>query len=157
MGPPPRDGEGPLILHASAQDMAGNFEAFIEKHERKIAKAGLAKIVPPPGWEARKGGYPGSLDFQINRPIRQHATGRSGIFRMLYVEQKDMSLQREFRPYATDKDNVAPSTSDVKELERKFWKNVTLRPALYGADVPGSLFDEDVKVGGLLPPPTPSA
>lgn len=134
------------VLYPTMEDMMGGFEAYIEKHEKKIAQAGLVKIVPPAGWQARKAGYPDNLDFTINSPIRQHATGRGGIYRMLYVEQKAMSLKDDFRPMALDKENVAPSTSDVFELERKFWKNVTLRPALYGADVPGSLFDEKCKV-----------
>lgn len=30
-----------------------------------------------------------------------------------------------------------------------FWKNLSLNPPLYGADVQGSLFDENLKVGGL--------
>ena len=30
----------------------------------------------------------------------------------------------------------------------QFWRNVSLNPPLYGADVPGSLFDPETKVGG---------
>ncbi len=36
--------------------------------------------------------------------------------------------------------------ADNSDLERKFWKNVTIKPPLYGADVPGSLWDESFKV-----------
>ncbi|KAL6071784.1 Lysine (K)-specific demethylase 4A [Balamuthia mandrillaris] len=32
---------------------------------------------------------------------------------------------------------------DWEELERKFWKNVTFHPPLYGADMLGSLFEEE--------------
>lgn len=30
---------------------------------------------------------------------------------------------------------------DFDELERKFWKNLTFNPPLYGADVSGTLYD----------------
>lgn len=44
---------------------------------------------------------------------------------------------------ADDPLNAPPAGADLESLERKFWKNVTLNPPLYGADVPGSLFDAD--------------
>lgn len=34
-----------------------------------------------------------------------------------------------------------PRYVDVDELERKFWKNLTFNPPLYGADVSGTLYD----------------
>ena len=39
----------------------------------------------------------------------------------------------------------APPTGEPETLERKFWKNIPMNPPLYGADVPGSLFDERVR------------
>lgn len=38
-----------------------------------------------------------------------------------------------------------PPEGNIDELERKFWKNITFNPAMYGADVPGSIYDRDVK------------
>jgi len=34
---------------------------------------------------------------------------------------------------------------DFDKLERFFWKNITFNAGLYGADLLGSLFDDDVK------------
>lgn len=34
-----------------------------------------------------------------------------------------------------------PHYDDFEELERKYWKNVTFNPPIYGADVNGSLYD----------------
>lgn len=34
-----------------------------------------------------------------------------------------------------------PRYADFDELERKFWKNLTFNPPLYGADVSGTLYD----------------
>lgn len=132
------------VFRPTLEDIYGPFERYIEKIEKKMAQTGICKIVPPESWTPRRGGYPDNLDLTIERPIRQHATGSRGLYRALYIEQKPLNLASEFRPQALEKDNM-PSTSDAVELERKYWKNITLRPPLYGADVAGSLFDEKAK------------
>lgn len=82
-----------------------------------------------------------------SRPIRQHATGRQGLYRTLLVEQKSLPLE-VFRELAEDPCN-APPAGEPEALERKFWKNVPMNPPLYGADVPGSLFDERARSWSL--------
>ena len=77
---------------------------------------------------------------------RQHATGKRGLYRTLLVEQRPMSLAKDFRPQALEDESLPPARETPEEVERRFWRNVNLRPPLYGADVPGSLFDEDLKV-----------
>lgn len=135
------------VFYPTMEDMNGNFEAYIQKCERKLGPAGVGKIVPPAEWQPRKDGYPDTLDLTIERPIRQHATGTRGLYRALLVEAKPMSLRDEFRPSALDKDNLPPAKlTDPLDIERCYWRNVTMRPPLYGADVAGSLFDEDLKV-----------
>ena len=138
------------VFYPTLEDVAGPFEAYVEKLENKLCVTGICKIVAPAGWTPRRRGYPESLDLTIERPIRQHATGSRGLFRAIHIEQKQMSLRHDFRPLALDPDNNCTTTTDPHELERKYWKNVTLRPPLYGADVPGSLFDDKpaFKVGG---------
>lgn len=42
-----------------------------------------------------------------------------------------------------------PEGADPEQLERKFWKNITFNPPLYGADVPGSIYDKDVKIWNI--------
>lgn len=37
-----------------------------------------------------------------------------------------------------------PPKGNHSDLERKYWKNITFRTPLYGADVSGSIFDDDV-------------
>lgn len=51
---------------------------------------------------------------------------------------------------ADDPLNAPPANQDTEALERKYWKNVAISPPIYGADVPGSLFDEDCKVRCLF-------
>lgn len=62
---------GIVVLHASWADMAKPFEAFIEKHEKRIAAAGLAKVIPPSDWKPRVAGYPDDMDCRIERCIKQ--------------------------------------------------------------------------------------
>lgn len=62
-----------------------------------------------------------------------------------------MSLAKDFRPQAVEDESLPPARETPEEVERRFWRNVNLRPPLYGADVPGSLFDEDLKVQRFHP------
>lgn len=43
-----------------------------------------------------------------------------------------------------------PRYSEFEELERKYWKNLTFNPPIYGADVNGTLY-EKVRGAGNLP------
>lgn len=43
----------------------------------------------------------------------------------------------------------APENCDYNELERKYWKLLLYNPPLYGADVPGTLTDENVEVSNF--------
>ena len=38
-----------------------------------------------------------------------------------------------------------PPTGDQDEIERKYWKNVTFNNPVYAADIPGTVYDKDVK------------
>ncbi|KAK9810617.1 hypothetical protein WJX73_004683 [Symbiochloris irregularis] len=126
------------------EQLEGSFEAYVESIERKFAGPGIAKIVPPKGWTPRKKGY-AKVDIQIPQPIKQLATGSRGLYRLLLVQGKAQSLAKDFRPMATDKDNAPPCTDSREELERHYWRNLTLRPPHYGADIEGSLFDRGLK------------
>jgi jumonji domain-containing protein 2 len=140
------------VFHPTLHDV--NSMTFVEYVERVVEKskafreAGICRIVAPDGWAPRKTGY-NRLNFELPRPIRQHATGRAGLYRTLLVESKAMPLG-DFRDMAREAINAAPKAEEGKEpnpdeLERQFWRNVTLNPPLYGADVPGSLFDPETK------------
>ncbi|XP_072294505.1 lysine-specific demethylase 4A-like isoform X2 [Eucyclogobius newberryi] len=58
----------------------------------------------------------------------------------------------EFRKTSNLEKFDHPQCADCEDLERKFWKNLTFNPPLYGAEVSGSLYDKDVSewnIGGL--------
>lgn len=132
---------------------------------RCIVKMGVASPrTPNPALPPPRSGYTSGYDFTIPRPIKQHATGKKGLYRTLLIEGKPLQLKGGggFEEQATAPDTQPPKADDASDLERKFWKNITMGAPLYGADVPGSLFDERLKVGlggvracawGGLPPP----
>ncbi|TRY85253.1 hypothetical protein DNTS_003557 [Danionella cerebrum] len=105
-----------------------NFSRYIAYMESQGAhKAGLAKIVPPKNWKPRDS-YDDIDDLVIPAPIQQVVTGQSGLFTQYNIQKKAMTL-KEFRKAAN-----SDKYDDFEELERKYWKNVTFNPPIYGAD-----------------------
>uniref|UniRef100_H3D0F1 [histone H3]-trimethyl-L-lysine(9) demethylase n=1 Tax=Tetraodon nigroviridis TaxID=99883 RepID=H3D0F1_TETNG len=121
-----------------------NFSRYIAYIESKGAhKAGLAKIVPPKEWKPRSS-YDNIDDLVIPAPIQQFVTGQSGLFTQYNIQKKALTVG-EFRKLANSDKFCSPHYDDFEELERKYWKNVTFNPPIYGADVNGSLYDPDIK------------
>jgi len=56
----------------------------------------------------------------------------------------------EYKRMAESDDYKTPIHSDFKSLERKYWQTIIYKSPIYGAGVPKTLFDNNVKVGGLL-------
>jgi jumonji domain-containing protein 2 len=120
-----------------------NFSSYIDYIESQGAhKIGLAKIIPPDEWIPRKNGYSDLGDFKIKTPISQHVEGKEGIYTQYNIQQRSMSLA-EFEALAKSKKYCAPAHTDDRDLERKYWKNLTFIPAIYAADLSGSLTDSD--------------
>uniref|UniRef100_A0A3Q2U3F5 [histone H3]-trimethyl-L-lysine(9) demethylase n=1 Tax=Fundulus heteroclitus TaxID=8078 RepID=A0A3Q2U3F5_FUNHE len=121
-----------------------NFNRYIAYIESKGAhRAGLAKIVPPKEWRPR-GSYEDIDDLVIPAPIQQVVTGQSGLFTQYNIQKRAMTV-KEFRRIANSDKFCSPHYDDFEELERKYWKNLTFNPPLYGADVNGSLYDPDIE------------
>uniref|UniRef100_A0A3Q3FCN9 Lysine (K)-specific demethylase 4A, genome duplicate b n=1 Tax=Labrus bergylta TaxID=56723 RepID=A0A3Q3FCN9_9LABR len=130
---------GIMTFYPTAEEFK-NFTRYIAYIESQGAhKAGLAKIVPPKEWKPRSS-YDDIDDLMIPAPIQQVVTGQSGLFQQYNIQRKSMTL-REFRKIANSDKFCSPHYDDFEELERKYWKNVTFNPPIYGADVNGSLYD----------------
>lgn len=56
---------------------------------------------------------------------------------MTVAEYKKLAKSPEFR---------TPHYFDYADLERKYWKNIVYKSPIYGADVSGSITDNDVDV-----------
>ncbi|XP_057697381.1 lysine-specific demethylase 4A isoform X2 [Corythoichthys intestinalis] len=131
-----------MTFTPSAEDFRdfGRYVAYMES--QGAHRAGMAKVIPPKGWRPRKT-YDDMDELVIPAPIQQVVTGQSGLFTQYNIQKKPMTVQ-EFRRTSNMDKFCHPSYVDFDELERKFWKNLTFNPPLYGADVSGSLYDSDV-------------
>ncbi|KAL1456799.1 hypothetical protein WDU94_001500 [Cyamophila willieti] len=129
-----------------------DFSNFISYMESQGAhKAGLAKVIPPPEWVPRKSGY--SLDstigdISIPAPICQVVTGKQGLYQQINIQKRQMTV-REFEVMANKSRYATPRHFDYEDLERKYWKNITYVSPIYGADVSGSITDEDVNIWNI--------
>uniref|UniRef100_A0A670XSY7 Lysine-specific demethylase 4A n=1 Tax=Pseudonaja textilis TaxID=8673 RepID=A0A670XSY7_PSETE len=131
-----------MTFHPTVEEFK-NFSRYIAYIESQGAhRAGLAKIVPPKEWKPRKW-YDDIDDLVIPAPIKQVVTGQSGLFTQYNIQKKPMSV-REFRRIANSDKYYTPRYTDFEDLERKYWKNLTFNPPIYGADVNGTLYDKHV-------------
>uniref|UniRef100_A0A672YT64 [histone H3]-trimethyl-L-lysine(9) demethylase n=1 Tax=Sphaeramia orbicularis TaxID=375764 RepID=A0A672YT64_9TELE len=135
--------KGIMTFYPTAEEFK-NFTRYVAYIESQGAhKAGLAKIVPPKEWKPRSS-YDNIDDLVIPAPIQQVVTGQSGLFTQYNIQKKSMTV-RDFRKIANSDKFCSPHYDDFEELERKYWKNVTFNPPIYGADVNGTLYDPGVK------------
>eukprot|EP00102_Acyrthosiphon_pisum_P016079 XP_008186899.2 PREDICTED: lysine-specific demethylase 4A-like [Acyrthosiphon pisum] len=128
-----------------------DFSSYIEVMESQGAhKAGVAKVIPPPEWKPRKNNYDANdiMSLIIPAPIRQNVKGTQGIYEQINVKEKAMTVA-DFKIMSESEKYKTPSHFDYSDLERKFWKNVIYNSPLYGADVSGSITDEDVNVWNI--------
>uniref|UniRef100_A0AAQ5XSE9 [histone H3]-trimethyl-L-lysine(9) demethylase n=1 Tax=Amphiprion ocellaris TaxID=80972 RepID=A0AAQ5XSE9_AMPOC len=120
-----------------------DFAKYIVYMESQGAhRAGLAKVIPPEGWKPRRS-YDTIEDMVIPAPIMQVVTGQSGLFTQYNIQKKSMTVS-EYRKLANSKKYCTPRHKDFDDLERKYWKNLTFVSPIYGADVSGSIYDEDI-------------
>ncbi|XP_060082098.1 uncharacterized protein LOC132561390 isoform X2 [Ylistrum balloti] len=104
-------------------------------------KAGVAKVIPPPEWVPRRGGYE-DLEMTIPAPITQVVTGCQGLYQQYNIQKKPLTI-KEFEKLANSDRYRTPKHFDFDELERKYWKNITFVNPIYGADISGSIYDDD--------------
>uniref|UniRef100_A0A4W5QH71 [histone H3]-trimethyl-L-lysine(9) demethylase n=1 Tax=Hucho hucho TaxID=62062 RepID=A0A4W5QH71_9TELE len=131
-----------MTFHPTKEEFK-DFSCYIAYMESQGAhRAGMAKVIPPKDWKPRRT-YDDIDDLVIPAPIQQVVTGQSGLFTQYNIQKKPMTV-REFRKTANTDKFCNPRYVDFEELERKFWKNLTFNPPLYGADINGTLYDPDV-------------
>lgn len=120
-----------------------NFSKYIDYIEKQDAhKVGLAKIIPPKEWCPNKSNYTNMDHIRVTTPIKQNVEGKEGIYAQYNIQQKTMSVS-EFAEMANSDRYKTPKHDNYDDLERKYWKNLTFMPAIYGADISGSVTDED--------------
>ncbi|KAM6230063.1 lysine-specific demethylase 4C-like [Porphyrio hochstetteri] len=121
-----------------------DFDKYVEYMESKGAhRAGVAKVIPPKEWKPRKN-YDDIEDLVIPAPIQQRVSGQSGLFTQRSIQKKPMTV-KEFKELANSAKYRTPKHKDYGDLERKYWRNLTFVPPIYGADVSGSIYDEGIE------------
>ncbi|KAL2806952.1 lysine-specific demethylase 4E, partial [Daubentonia madagascariensis] len=125
-----------------------DFNKYIAYMESQGAhQAGLAKVIPPKEWKARQT-YDDISDILIATPLQQVASGQAGVFTQYHKKKKAMTLG-EYRHLSNSEKYRTPPHLNFEDLERKYWKNRLYDSPIYGADVSGSLFDENTKQWNL--------
>ncbi|XP_063111675.1 probable lysine-specific demethylase 4F [Cavia porcellus] len=125
-----------------------NFSKYIAYMESQGAhKAGLAKVIPPKEWRARES-YDNISDLLIATPLQQVVSGQAGVFTQFHKRKKSMTV-RKYQHLANSAKYQAPPHQSFEDLERKYWKNHLCGSPIYGADISGSLFDENTKQWNL--------
>ncbi|UJR31768.1 hypothetical protein I4U23_019246 [Adineta vaga] len=127
-----------------------NFSSYITKIESYGAhKIGLAKIVPPKEWVARKVGYKHKQidETMVQNPIKQEVHGKNGFYSVYNIQQRSVKLS-QFQKLASTTRYATPVAiaNNVLKLEKKYWENLTSIAPIYGADVSGSFYDKNQKV-----------
>lgn len=64
------------------------------------------------------------------------------MYQLYNIQKKSMTV-KEYKKIAESQKYKTPDYFDYEELERKYWKNITYNPPIYGADVPGTITDPD--------------
>ncbi|BFY99665.1 hypothetical protein BsWGS_02705 [Bradybaena similaris] len=142
MADPCTSGPDKIMVFRPTFEEFKDFNKYIRYIESCGAhKMGLAKIIPPKEWVPRRNGY-GDLDIMIPAPIEQVVTGQQGLYTQFNIQKKAMHI-KEFETLANSPRYRTPSHFDYEDLERKYWKNVTFGAAIYGADINGTVTDED--------------
>nr|XP_010593779.2 LOW QUALITY PROTEIN: lysine-specific demethylase 4D [Loxodonta africana] len=121
-----------------------NFNEYVAYMESQGAhRAGLAKIIPPKEWKARQT-YGDVNDILIATPLQQVVSGQAGVFTQYHKKKKAMTVG-EYRHLADSDKYRTPPHLGFEDLERKYWKNRLYDSPIYGADISGSLFDENTE------------
>ncbi|XP_054548891.1 lysine-specific demethylase 4D-like [Talpa occidentalis] len=128
-----------MTFHPTPEEFK-DFDRYIAHMESRGAhRAGLARVVPPKGWQARQT-YADIDDILIAAPLQQVVSGRAGVFTQYHRRRPAMTVG-EFRRLAESARYRPPPHPDAAALEREYWRARPYAPPLYGADVSGSLFD----------------
>ena len=100
--------------------------------------------------EQNKQDYSSIWDMTIGTPIEQKITNLGGTKSGGHYETRNTAKNpitvMEFRKKTELENYKTPKFSDWSDLERKYWKQISYISPIYGADVNGSLFGEEIDV-----------
>ncbi|KAG3286387.1 lysine-specific demethylase 4D-like [Ictidomys tridecemlineatus] len=136
-----------MTFHPTMEEFSdfNNYIAYMES--QGAHRAGLAKVIPPKEWRARQS-YDDVSDILIATPLQQVVSGKAGMFTQYHKKKKAMTVG-EYHLLANSEKYRTPLHLNFEDLERKYWKSRLYDSPIYGADISGSLFDENTKEWNL--------
>lgn len=118
----------------------------LAKYVSKIIdeRAGLAKLQFPENHFQFQYESWDEQDLTFESPIKQHIQGIGGIYEYVLADIKPMTLS-DFKKHDDKLLTVKQREKKIPDLIRYFWKRLSpvMPPSVYGADQPGTLFQED--------------
>ena len=143
------------------------FNELVDYIHTHYEESGIIKILPPSGWAGYNTTYDNIDSIKLQSPIRQNCIGNRGVYRVVPVVDRINRHHSNtigiFKQYATQQlpndvlkllNNNKPSSEQCSLIERKFWRNLTFNPPLYGADTPGQLFDPSLDIWNVAALPS---
>eukprot|EP01042_Synura_sphagnicola_P029617 gene29617-38193_t len=123
-----------------SEEEFSNFRTYMESIHSAHPHIGICKLIPPRSWNGPEVDVQ-KLNIKVAAPVKQHVSGKHGVCQVELLEQRSIPLNA-FYHAAVRSEYFNP---DYAERERRFWKyilgNSGFGVPMYGADVPGTLFD----------------
>jgi len=139
-----------ITFRPTMEDLS-SFEEYISYMEsREAHKAGIAKIIPPKAWVARKDGYddPTKMALKMGTLVNQHISLKSkvgGCFLTKTDNSGPSVTLSVYQQLANSAKHLPPSHTYYNELEQFYWQGVlsNTHPTTFTAEVQASLTDQD--------------
>ena len=142
--------DGRVMVFRPTMDEFRHFGRYIQYMESMGAhRAGVAKIIPPRAWleEMNRQNYGDIDDMVIGTPIEQKitplGTKSGGRYETRNTAKVSMTV-KDFRKLTSEEKYKTPGYKSWDDLERKYWKGISYNSPIYGADVNGTLFGEEI-------------
>uniref|UniRef100_A0A7E4V8C6 [Histone H3]-trimethyl-L-lysine(9) demethylase n=1 Tax=Panagrellus redivivus TaxID=6233 RepID=A0A7E4V8C6_PANRE len=145
------------IFHPSLEEMQ-DFSGYMEKIEREHGphlSCGICKIIPPKAWSptlSRSYDHAAIDELTIYDAVKETSERDPALPHGVFKKENEMIPNKQlsaldFRQMAVHPQYDAPKViTTLEELEKYYWNNTFKTEPIYGADTPGTLFDEEVNV-----------
>jgi len=101
----------------------------------KIRPFGIAKIVPPPSFKPPSAE---SVEMSIPNAVTQSISGGAGKF---LITSSEIAAQSA-RLFMMVSDQYQRPETTRSTVEQMFWRSIKGTPSVYGADIPGTIFQD---------------
>lgn len=154
--------EIPIPVFRPTYEEFKDFSKYIDIIEKQEAhKAGMAKIIPPDEWIVKQRGYNKDKleNLEIPSPLHQtfnYFKGKTNYYYEVENIDGNKMSRKKFQDLAESELYKAPKCNSYEDIEKEYWKNLRYDHPVFGADIVGTLIDDDVtewninKLGSIL-------